>query len=377
MLDAILRADGVRSGLYTSPHLLDFRERIQLDGTLIPEAAVAEGLTKLRQACGAWEQAPTFFELATVLAAWWFAQEKADLIVWETGMGGRLDATNAVRPLVTAITPIGLDHREWLGPDLASIAAEKAGIFKPGVPAVSAPQEAPARLVLEEKAREVGAPLTFVTTPCSDPVGLPGEHQRWNAALALAALDAAGLAVADEARRAGLAGVQWPARFQQVGPRLVVDGRDVAGDVRRDEGAAGLRRDEGQGRCKDSCPFARRGRRGLARAGAERAEQLLRGIGGAGCAGWLPRHPSLGGCPGPRRRACIGRAGPGQRIAFSRGRGSGAFAGAQRGVELRAIDGSVSAVRRFPPGGPPRERRTFPPRGHSRPPRGRAGPSAR
>jgi dihydrofolate synthase/folylpolyglutamate synthase len=224
MLDAILRADGVRSGLYTSPHLMDFRERIQLDGTLIPEAAVAEGLTKLRQACGEWEQAPTFFELATVLAAWWFAQEKTDLVVWETGMGGRLDATNAVRPLVTAITPIGLDHREWLGPDLASIAAEKAGIFKPGVPAVSAPQEASARLVLEEKAREVGAPLTFVTTPCPDPVGLPGEHQRWNAALALAALDAAGLAVADEARRTGLAGVQWPARFQQVEPRLVVDG---------------------------------------------------------------------------------------------------------------------------------------------------------
>lgn len=224
MLDAILRAEGVRSGLYTSPHLMDFRERIQLNGALIPAAAVAEGLTRLRQASGAWEQAPTFFELATVLAAWWFAQEKADLVVWETGMGGRLDATNAVQPLVTAITPIGLDHREWLGPDLARIAGEKAGIFKPGVPAVSSPQEASARLVLEEKARQVGAPLTFVTTPCSDPVGLPGEHQRWNAALALAALEAANWPLGAEARRAGLAAVQWPARFQQFEPGLVIDG---------------------------------------------------------------------------------------------------------------------------------------------------------
>jgi dihydrofolate synthase / folylpolyglutamate synthase len=224
MLDAILRAAGVRSGLYTSPHLMDFRERIQLDGTLIPEAAVAEGLTRLRDASAGWEHAPTFFELATVLAAWWFAQEKAELVVWETGMGGRLDATNAVRPLVTAITPIGLDHREWLGPDLATIAGEKAGIFKPGVPGVSALQEASARRVLEEKAKQVGAPLTFVTTPCADPLGLPGQHQRWNAALALAALDAAGLPIEAEARRAGLAAVRWPARFQQFEPGLIIDG---------------------------------------------------------------------------------------------------------------------------------------------------------
>ncbi|MFZ4484540.1 MAG: bifunctional folylpolyglutamate synthase/dihydrofolate synthase [Chthoniobacterales bacterium] len=224
MLDAILRAHGVRSGLYTSPHLMDFRERIRLDGELIPEEAVADGLTRLRRAAEGWEHAPTFFEIVTVLAAWWFAQEKADLVVWETGMGGRLDATNVVRPLASIITPIGLDHREWLGPDLASIAGEKAGIFKPGVPAVSAPQEAEARVVLEEKAAEVGAPLSFVAAPCMDSIALPGEHQRWNAALALAALDAAGLAGGEEDRRAGLAGVQWPARFQRVGAGLVVDG---------------------------------------------------------------------------------------------------------------------------------------------------------
>ncbi len=232
MLDAILRAGGVRSGLYTSPHLLDFRERIQLDGALMPEAAVAEGLTKLRQASAGWEHAPTFFELATVLAAWWFAQEKAGVVVWETGMGGRLDATNAVRPLVSVITPIGLDHREWLGPDLATIAGEKAGIFKSGVPAVSAPQETEARLVLEQKAAQVDAPLTFVAAPCADPIGLPGEHQRWNAALALAALDVAGLPVGMAARRAGLMAVQWPARFQRIAEGLVLDGAHNEAAVR-------------------------------------------------------------------------------------------------------------------------------------------------
>ena len=225
MMDAVLRVAGHRTALYTSPHLVDFRERIRLDGRMIPAAATAEGLTLLREASAGWEQAPTFFELATVLAAWWFAREEAEFVVWETGMGGRLDATNAVTPLVSVIMPVGLDHQAWLGETIALIAAEKAGIIKPGVPVVSAPQAGEVRAVLQAKAVEVGTRVEFVRAPWeAGPVGLAGAHQRWNAAVALAALRAAGVEVGEEAARSGLAGVEWPGRFQRVGAALVVDG---------------------------------------------------------------------------------------------------------------------------------------------------------
>ena len=225
MMDSILRAAGHRTALYTSPHLVDFRERLRVAGQMIPESSVAEGLTLLRDASEGWEQAPTFFELATVLAAWWFAREEAEFVVWETGMGGRLDATNAVTPLVSVIMPVGLDHQAWLGETIALIAAEKAGIIKPGVPVVSAPQAGEVRAVLEAKAVEVGAQVGFVSAPWdAGPVGLAGAHQRWNAAVAIAALRAAGVEVGEEAVRSGLATVKWPGRFQRAGAALVVDG---------------------------------------------------------------------------------------------------------------------------------------------------------
>jgi dihydrofolate synthase/folylpolyglutamate synthase len=225
MMDAVLRAAGHRTGLYTSPHLADFRERIRVDGVMIPEAAAAEGLTLLREAAARWDHAPTFFEIATVLAAWWFAREGVGFVVWETGMGGRLDATNAVKPLVSVLTPVGLDHQKWLGGTLPLIAAEKAGILKPGVPAVSAPQAEEVRAVFTAQAAAVGAALVFVDSPWeSGPVGLAGSHQKWNAALALAALRAAGVSFTGVAAQAGLAGVIWPGRFQRLGENLVVDG---------------------------------------------------------------------------------------------------------------------------------------------------------
>ena len=225
MMDSILRAAGYRTALYTSPHLVDFRERLRVDGQMIPESSVAEGLTLLRDASEGWEQAPTFFELATVLAAWWFAREEAEFVVWETGMGGRLDATNAVTPLVSVIMPVGLDHQAWLGETIALIAAEKAGIIKPGIPVVSAPQAGEVRAVLEAKAVEVGVQVGFVSAPWeAGPVGLAGAHQRWNAAVAIAALRAAGVEVGEEAIRSGLARVKWPGRFQRAGAALVVDG---------------------------------------------------------------------------------------------------------------------------------------------------------
>ena len=225
MMDSVLRAAGHRTALYTSPHLVDFRERVRVDGQMIPESSTAEGLTLLRDASDGWEQAPTFFELATVLAAWWFAREEAEFVVWETGMGGRLDATNAVMPLVSVIMPVGLDHQAWLGETITLIAAEKAGIIKPGVPVISAPQADEVRAVLEAKAVEVGVQIGFVSAPWeAGPVGLAGAHQRWNAAVALAALRAAGVEVGEEAVRSGLAKVKWPGRFQRAGAALVVDG---------------------------------------------------------------------------------------------------------------------------------------------------------
>ncbi len=247
MMDAILRAAGHRTGLYTSPHLVDFRERIRLDGAMIPEDAVAEGLSLLREAAKTCDHAPTFFELVTVLAAWWLAREEAEYVVWETGMGGRLDATNAVLPDVAVITPIGLDHQKWLGDTLAQIAGEKAGIIKSEVPVVSAPQAQEVREVLTSTAAGVGAPITFVSEPWSGvTAGLAGAHQRWNAALACAALRAAGVRVDADAELQGLSSVVWPGRFQRVGEDLVVDGahnpsaietlvatwREVYGDVR-------------------------------------------------------------------------------------------------------------------------------------------------
>lgn len=225
MMDSILRAAGYRTALYTSPHLVDFRERIRLDGRMIPGEAAAEGLTMLRAASEAWDHAPTFFELATVLAAWWFAREGGDYVVWETGMGGRLDATNAVIPLVSVITPIGMDHRNWLGDTLAQIAGEKAGIIKSRAPVVSAPQAEEVRAVLAAKAAENAVSLTFVTEPWrGETPALAGSHQRLNAALACAALRAAGVEVDAESVSQGLRTVVWPGRFQRVADDLVIDG---------------------------------------------------------------------------------------------------------------------------------------------------------
>ena len=236
LADAVGRAAGLRTGLFTSPHLVSFRERIRLDGRLIPEAAVAEGLTRLRDLTADWSPQPTFFEYTTVLALDWLRRQHADVIVLETGLGGRLDATNALTPAVSVITPIDYDHMAWLGDTLAAIAGEKAGIIKPGVPVVSAPQEPEAAAVIEQTARERGSELHVVhqPVPADWPLGLAGSHQRANAALALAALDAAGLNVSEQARRAGLAGVEWPGRFQRLeNGRVILDGAHNPAAARR------------------------------------------------------------------------------------------------------------------------------------------------
>lgn len=224
MLDSCLRAAGHKTGLYTSPHLVDFRERIRMDGVMISPQETAEGLTRLRQAAQDWDHKPTFFELSTVLALDHFKRSGCDVVVLETGMGGRLDSTNVVAPLVSVITPIAMDHMAWLGDSIAKIAAEKAGIIKPGAPVISSPQEQGAAEVLSAKSAAVASSIRFIEAPVDIPVALPGIHQLWNAAVAIAAIKASGLKCPPEAIAKGLASVKWPARFQRVGDRIIVDG---------------------------------------------------------------------------------------------------------------------------------------------------------
>lgn len=224
MLDAILRRSGYRTGLFTSPHLVDFRERIRVDGEMISKLDAASGLSRIRNEVEGWENGPTFFEIATILALDYFAAQACDFVVLETGMGGRLDSTNAVTPLVSVITPIAMDHMTWLGQTLPEIAWEKAGIIKSGVPVVSAPQTPEAASVLEAKALDCGSSLKFAGLPWSGEIALAGSHQKWNASLAVAAVRAAGISCPDECVAAALAGVAWPARFQFLSDRLVLDG---------------------------------------------------------------------------------------------------------------------------------------------------------
>jgi len=222
MVAALSRAGFHSTGLFTSPHLMRFTERIRVDGVPIPEVEAARRLRVMREKVAGWDPHPTFFEITTALGLWWFRDAGAQVIVLETGMGGRLDATNVLTPRVSVLTSIGLDHRQWLGETVELIAEEKAGIIKPGVPVVTAPQEPGVLAVIKRVAAARGAPLTVVDEPWRGPLSLAGEHQRWNAAVALAAMEAAGLVAPEEA----LARVEWAGRFQRLGwgGRVVLDG---------------------------------------------------------------------------------------------------------------------------------------------------------
>ena len=225
MIDACCRAAGLRTGLFTSPHLVTFRERIRLNGEMISEEDVAAGLTRIRALAADWDHAPTFFEITTALALAWFQQRGAEVVALETGLGGRLDATNVVAPTACVLTPIDLDHQQWLGESLGAIAREKAGILKPGIPAVSAPQAEEVRAVFAEIATERGVGLEYITAPLAGvEVAIAGSHQPWNAALASRAMTLAELPVPEEAIARGLREVSWPGRFQQIDARFTIDG---------------------------------------------------------------------------------------------------------------------------------------------------------
>jgi dihydrofolate synthase / folylpolyglutamate synthase len=235
MLDAMLQADGRRVQRYVSPHLVSFAERILFDGRPIGEVELARTLDGCERANAG---APiTFFEITTAAAFLAFAARAADVLLLETGLGGRLDATNVIaRPRLTALAPISLDHQSFLGETVAEIAFEKAGILKPGVPCVVAPQEPAALEVIRRRAAEVGAPLAIHgrdwvvlcegerlrveaegrTLDLPLPA-LPGRHQLDNAGLAVACALALGdLTPPAPAIAAGLEGVEWPARLQRL-----------------------------------------------------------------------------------------------------------------------------------------------------------------
>jgi dihydrofolate synthase/folylpolyglutamate synthase len=225
MIDSICRAQGFRTGLFTSPHLVTFRERIRVNGKMISEDAVASGLTTIRNLTVNWDPHPTFFEVVTALALRHFSDVGVDIVILETGLGGRLDATNAVQSDVSVITSVDLDHQKWLGNTLTAIAGEKAGIIKPRVPVVSAPQRVEAEEVIRARAAECGAALRFVTSVhLGSSVALCGEHQKQNAALAIAAIEAANIHVDKKAIACGLESIEWPARFQKWDDRTVIDG---------------------------------------------------------------------------------------------------------------------------------------------------------
>ena len=225
MIDSILRAQKYRTGLFTSPHLVTFRERIRVNGEMISEDAVANGLTAIRDLVRSWDPHPTFFEIATALALKHFSDTTIDIAILETGLGGRLDATNAVQSDVSVITLIDFDHQQWLGQSLREIATEKAGIIKSKIPVVSAPQAPDAEKVIRTRAAECEAPLQFVNDSYQKTsLGLSGEYQKQNAALAIAALRAAKVDIDDSSIARGLASVDWPARFQRWDERIVIDG---------------------------------------------------------------------------------------------------------------------------------------------------------
>jgi dihydrofolate synthase/folylpolyglutamate synthase len=225
MIDSISRAANYRTGLFTSPHLVTYRERIRINGEMIAPDEVGSGLSALRDMIRDWDPHPTFFEITTALALDHFKKKECEVIVLETGLGGKLDATNAILPVVSVLTPIGYDHEKWLGSTIEAIAGEKAGIIKPRVPVVSAKQETAAENVIRARASDCEAPLEFVTEPyAASSVDLAGMHQCENAALAVAALRCGGVAVSEDAIQRGLAKIDWPARFQRWDERTVIDG---------------------------------------------------------------------------------------------------------------------------------------------------------
>ncbi|MGA8660199.1 MAG: folylpolyglutamate synthase/dihydrofolate synthase family protein [Chthoniobacterales bacterium] len=224
MLDSICRAGGLRSGLFTSPHLVRFNERIRVQGEPMQDDEVARGIERIRQLIEH-QRHPTFFEITTALALEHFLRERVDIVILETGLGGRLDATNVVTPMVSILTAIDLDHQKWLGNSLGEIAKEKAGIIKFKVPVVSGPQFSEVHAAIDAVAIREQTRIRYVEKPLQDiPIPFPGRHQKINAAIAVAALEEAVLPFDLSAIKQGLQCTLWPGRFHEIEPDLILDG---------------------------------------------------------------------------------------------------------------------------------------------------------
>lgn len=243
MAEAILRRAGIKTGLYTSPHLVDFRERIRTGADWIPPDRVVDLIAEIRSVTRPEERGLTFFEVSTILAFLHFARTSVEVGVVEVGLGGRLDATNVLDADVAVLTSVGFDHEAFLGSTLAAIAQEKAGILKPGRAAVIGPLPTEARLVIEQAAMTVGAaPILIYGRDCSaagpSPLSyqgpnrkiggirlpLRGQHQIANAALAVAASEQllGSARLTEEVVRTGLENVAWPGRLEVVSTRPMV-----------------------------------------------------------------------------------------------------------------------------------------------------------
>jgi dihydrofolate synthase / folylpolyglutamate synthase len=248
MAASIFSRAGYRVGLYTSPHLMDFRERFQINGRLIPPGLTLELIREVQERTNP-KEPPTFFEFVTAMALIYFAREKVDLAIIEVGLGGRLDATNIIRPRVTAITTLALEHQEYLGSTLRQIAWEKGGIIKHGTPLVTGVTQPAAREVISRLCREQGAPLyvagrdfrthriaggRFNYTGFGKQIKglrttLLGAHQIKNAGLALSLIHLWPVDdkdISEDHIREGLIQVHWPGRMEirHEKPRIVLDG---------------------------------------------------------------------------------------------------------------------------------------------------------
>jgi dihydrofolate synthase/folylpolyglutamate synthase len=249
LLESIFAAAGWRTGLYTSPHLVKLGERVQVDRRILTEAEIVAYTRELLPVAeqvsrGSPEDHPSFFEFMTAMAFLQFARKRCDIAIIETGLGGRLDATNVVEPEVAVITSIGLDHCEMLGDTLEKIAAEKAGIIKPGKPVVIGRLPAEAEAVIRRIAAERGAPVHSVTAVFGEEVAnypatvFEGDYQRWNAAAAVLAtrcLDARWKLTADIVA-GGLQAARWPGRWQ----RTRIGGRPLILDASHNPEGAGV-----------------------------------------------------------------------------------------------------------------------------------------
>ena len=225
MIDACIRSGGLRACRYTSPHLVRINERFFVDGKPVDDATLERAADKVFHADSDTNSQLTFFEALTAVAFIAFSETKCDYAVLETGLGGRLDATNICRPELCVITKIGLDHCDWLGDTVEKIAAEKAGIIKKGVPIVLGKNDPAVVAVVKARASEVGAPFVYAPDVADEseiPGGfsLVGSFNRENAVTAIAALKTLGLT---KGMAEGLGNVVWPGRFQRVG-RFIIDG---------------------------------------------------------------------------------------------------------------------------------------------------------